>query len=363
MSPDTTFRICEPSESDSIEHAISSVDEMKFDQETAFAEGTGVSFEATSKEFELDQDGARYRFSLEGLLSFCATIGIPRAFAEKVPNSLLVTNINEMLDASDKTKIKYIRRGPVIVRAMRPTRAWLHPKSVIENAAEGLKERGWGSDRVTVMDDGVVLNAYEANPTTFRIKLPEQEDTYDVGVGMDYGVGRPGLLVGRFITRNHRCRNIAHLADQGDLRKLCTYERIRSTDPKPATYRRFHERCTGPAEYVEALTTMHSRLLSQPLMDVQYLSLQRSLARVIGKESSLSQFGMDEDSHEVIVQDVKARTLMAELPGAIPREPFPVRQVQLYKTFNRVTALAHGYHGIDKLHLEQIGGAFLALSM
>jgi hypothetical protein len=296
------------------------------------------------------------------MLSFCATIGIPRAFAEKVPSALLVTNINEMIDATEKAKIKYIRRGAVIVRAMRPTRAWLHPKSVLENAMEGIKERGWKADRISVMDDGVVLNAYEATPTTFRITLPTQEDTYDAGVTMDYGVGRPGLLVGRFCTRNHRCRNIAFLSEVGDLRKMCTYERIRSTDPKPATYRRFHERCQSPQDYAGYLMKMHGKLQDQPLLDVQYLVLQRALAKVIGKEDALSQFDMDEDMHNVIVQAVKARDLIAAQPGGLQEPPIPVRQVKLYQTFNRVTALAHGYHGADKLRLEQIGGAFLSLA-
>lgn len=357
MSPNTIFRSADALEPKSLDEAISQVEQSKFEQDVSYAKEIEIKFIPEANEFEGVFGGRTARFSKIGFLRLCGAVGIPAGFAEKVPNDLLITNIEELLAGFEAKKLKMIYRGNIVVDATKPGKCWVHPKTSIEYLAAGLKARNLISDRIVVTNDGVVANAYETPTTQFDLGA----DPFDLGIKLDYGYSKPGLLTSGFFSRRHACLNIAYAMSSKTMQKNIGYERLRGTENFANSYGRFHERLTLPCNLVPQVKQAHMVIKGQKLEDEGYLTLYKQLSKIIGHEPTLGVFQVTEDQHELYTTTVKTRKAMLEVEPSANVGPVSIDSIELYTLLNKLTSLAQAYKGEDRLKIESLGGTLLPL--
>lgn len=357
MSPNTLFRTADPLEPQTIDEAVALVEQANFEQEATHAEGCELHYIPEAQEFEGEFDGRKARFTKSGFLRFCGTVGVPKGFAEKVPNELLLTNVNTLLEGFQAKKLKMIYRNGVVVNAIKPGRCWLPPKTTVEFLRDGLRDRKLVTDRIIITDDGIVANAYESPTSQFDLG----DDPFDLGIRLDYGYEKQGLLKSGFFSRRHRCLNVAYAISGKTMRENIRFERIRGTEASSMTFARFHEKFVPAADLIVKMRTAHKAIQGMNLMDEEYCDLYRQLSKVVGHEPALGVFQVEEARHEFIVQGVKTRKAAMEFDQSAVFAPMAVEGLELYELFNKLTALGQAYKGTDRLFLEELGGSLLPL--
>lgn len=358
MSPKTLFKSADAVEVANLDEAIASVESNHYQLETVYAEACELRFLPEANEFEGNFDDRNIRFTKKGLLKFCSCIGVPAGFADKVPNELLITNVMKMLESAEKKKIKMIYRNGVLVSAMKPGRCWLKPNQVLEYMAAGLQQRKLVTNRVSITDDGIVANAFETPTTKFDLS---PDDPFSLGLRLDYGYRKPGLLEGGFFSLRSVCLNTAYAPRTKAMRHAIQYERIRGTEINSDSFARFHEKLTAPASVIQQLRTAHLALKGLTVLDETYIGLYKHLAKVVGHEPALGIFQVDDARHESILAVVKARQALVESDPDFDPTPQRIEGMDSYFLFNKITSVAQNYKGEDRLDLEELGGTLLPL--
>jgi hypothetical protein len=319
----------------------------KAEEEPCFLEETVPLL--SEKEFRLDHSGKNYRFTRPAFFQYCAAMGIPPKFADKIPNDLLHSCMERLVE-DDNQKLRLVIRDEDVISMVHKENFILTEPLEFQEAAKPLLDtHQFREANVSDFGTTMLLEPYRDQ----HFDLPG-DDTFNVGMAFSIGYGS-GTLRARPYSLRHCCINVAITATERPTSRIVETIGKRK---KASAYDRFLNQY-NMEEYQSFLKELHTRIESirdKPLMDGEYRDTFKMMNRLLGKEMSLAIIGVSKDQHAEILEDLKYRE---DRPIA-GQSPFrPVEELPKFDVFNRITALAKNYTGQDRHELQLVGGALV----
>lgn len=350
MTPDTLFQSALRYTTKNLSEGKDFIEARKQHIYSTFA--SELAIEKVERQFVCSAEGRSLRFTENSFLRFCAAIGIPRGFAIKIPDDLLLKAIDTLLGSSNFKLHFIIRDGNVIGDLLQKAHA--EPLAFLEIADELTKEQQLRE--MSIGDNGTLL-LFE--PYSDQTIYPAADDPYNVGAAFHLGC-RPGLLEAVPYSMRHACGNIA-ITRTTNPKNTIAERLMGSSKNKLDYYRRLLERYT-PAHYREYKEEIYARLArcssaEQMLVESQYEEIFKALDKLVGKEIAWAWIDVNEDEHKEILSSIKLKKVQQDSAGLLET---PAKEgLTRYDVFNRITAGAAGYDGLERVALQTIGGALI----
>ena len=350
MNPDTKFQAALSFTSSVLPEVQEFLEKHRVKEIPCFSDD--IVHALAGESFSIDVEGQRFGFTKEAYLNFCQLIGIPKAFAEKIPTELLLQNVDEMLHFAKKKVKLYVRDGHTICGVEQNSFLYADPADFLEAA------RKIGSTTTfregSISDLGSLFLFEPGNQSPMTPNVENQGDQFSVGMGFQIGYGSGRLRAEPYSLR-HVCTNIAIAPSERPKYRLA--ERIKSQSKY-----RFYERLIenyNDSMFQEHLREMDERIrkaITSRMTDLRYATVYPAISKVVGEEVALNWLGLTEDRHAEIQTNIRFKRSRKELDSDHAEE---LSDIDAYSVFNDVTAAAKGYTGDERAALQFAGGLLL----
>lgn len=360
MNSDTNFKAPLSFSTTNVDEAANFLVDNKVEELPTFTESITHAYEPETKRFHITVDNEQLDFTRDAYLEFCGLIGIPGAFADRIPNDLLIQCVDEMLSTSNHKVRFLVRNKNIIVGSRRDNFVSVKPTEFLECASDLISNHAFRE--ANIGDQGTALlfeplKDSEISPTTGNV-----QDRFSIGVefmfGMDFfGRAKSGLVSAYPYSLRHVCINIAGTTPTNPKWQLVETV-TRKKNGAYDFYNRLLENYTGERyqAYLNDITERIEKVAGKNLTDFEYDKTYSRLSRLLGKEVSLAIIGIDEEEHEGIMTDIQYKKKKNTFSKEAATE---LENLDMFELFNSVTAAAKGYNGIDRSRLQAIGGTLL----
>ena len=160
-----------------------------------------------------------------------------------------------------------------------------------------------------------------------------------------------------FLLFRLQCKNGAVLADNwGDVR--WSYDKRMRHETSLSL---FEQRISNLSISIEPLRQQYSKLLSSRLTDEQFVSLWRSLARILNGEAADKIMQAEKQERQAIFKQVRERDKRnkQQVNGQI--EPTQPTRWNLYELYNQITEQAKNYDFIGCRNIEKLAGSLISV--
>lgn len=351
MSPDTLFKSPVSFLSNDLQECQKVLDGAKVDIYPVFTEELSVS--QSGNEFKLAMTGKELFFTQYTFFRFCGMLGIPAKFAAKIPNDLLLQSIDTMLSSGENAKLQMVvRNGNVLSNILRDRQVYTDAAPLFEIGDDFTK--GYQLREGNITDQG---SLFLFEPYADQTIEPVKGDPYNVGYALHFGI-EPGLLLTSSYSFRHACGNIS-IAPIGNRRANVSERLISREKGKLDFYRRYFEK--HEQHYFNHCRERHENsiqsLPSRNLVDVQYEAVYSALNKLAGKEVAWALLEIAAEDHRTISKGIGYKKARDRFRPEYAEEVDP--KIELYGLFNRVTAAAKGYQGLDRYGMQCAGGLFI----
>ncbi len=344
MNPDTKFALDLSHSSVDVKEVKDFLEKHRAEPIRVFSEDITHRYDEAEKTPMIQMEGSEFRFTSSAYYQFCQLVGLPTAFAMRIPAGLAQQNMEVLLDGEDSRKIQFmVRDTNVICGAFNTNHIHTEPLTFFDSAAQLLKKQLFRE--ASISDWGT---SFLFEPGTDSTIEPVTGDSFNIGMGFQVGFSSGRIQADPYSLR-HCCLNIAITASEFPRYRLL--EKLKAK-PSNLPYSRIIENYEGGI-YQHLMKELSERLaaaMSLRMTDETYVNTFNGLQKVVGKEISLHWLDIEKEQHDEIVSNFKLKE-DGEAPIDLEKDQ--------YESFNRITAAAKGYTGMDRIKLQEIGGRLI----
>lgn len=345
FAPELSFTT--PNQKEAVEFLVT----HEAEERPIFTESIEHHYNAESKEFQIKAENQELRFTRPAYYEFCAQLGIPNRFAERIPNELLLQCVDEML-SDNNLKVRLIVRDKNIVSGCkRDSYIPVNPREFME-AGQMLFDNHLFRE-ASISDHGT---SFLFEPLTEQIITPSTQNVDDkFNVGIAFGLGyQTGLVEAHPYSLRHCCINVA--ITPSETPKYNLVEKVKRKSGA-RYYDRLLENYTSDRykTYMAELNNRIAKVINRRMTDHEYVRAFTPLNRMLGKEVSFALIGIDEDRHKEIMAEVAFKKAKDNWDKNVKE----LEDLDVFEVFNSITAAAKGYNGLDRVRMQSIGGSLL----
>lgn len=282
---------------------------------------------------------------------FCKALRIPRAYAQRIPTSLLAENINELVRGQSDLIVDVARSPQGYVTNVCKSTLTLPTDRVITALQDKTQEEGqFDFKRIGIGDRGLSVQFVDSALEEIE---PEVGDITQVGYDIWNSENGFGSLVGNSYLHRLVCENGAVMPSKcGVVRR--SFDK-RFTDPDLLINRFFGQLLSLNALQDLALTDVFTNMNNTNLMDVKASKYSFKLHKILEDWSIVdSIMQWDPERRDAIVSRVRANKAEAQRTGEdVQEEEIPLRWYDMY---NGVTTTARDCTLMTRKTLERLGG-------